>query len=161
MKTGKQYRTHFEKSSSKSTDEIKAACTKIKDTDKSGYDIKSNGNHIWVELDENKQQYWSPMLHLRLEHANNETQIKGEFAENPLLWIIFLGLKITSIGLFLLCGIVAYFKQEWGYNFNVQLFLMFAMVSVWFAMYLASERYKRKGAKQLHGFHEFVDHIAG
>jgi hypothetical protein len=56
--------------------------------------------------------------------------------------------------------IVAYFKYRSGWNYNPELFIMFGMVSVWFAMYLISERYKRKGAKQLEALHDFVEYIA-
>ena len=157
MKTEKKFNPTFEKSTLRTTAEIKTAMQQLN----SDYEIRSNGDHIWVEIDAQKKQYWSPMMHLQLEKSDNETRIKGQFGENPLLWLVFLGLNISSIGIFIISGIVAYLKFELGYNFNIQLFVMFGMVSVWFAMYLASERYKRKGAKQLHGFHEFVDHIAG
>lgn len=100
------------------------------------------------------------MLHLRLIKTENETKIKGQFGENPALWLVFLGVKLSSIGIFILSGIIAYLKYSLGYNFNVQLFVMFGMVSVWFAMYLTSERYKRKGAKQIAELRDFVDGIA-
>ena len=158
--TSKPHNTTFEKSTAKTTDEIKITIHNLK-LQKSGYQIRSNGNHIWVAFDSEKKQFWSPTLHLWFEKADSETRISGQFGESPLLWLIFLALKISSIGIFIFAGIVAYLKQDLGFNFNVQLFVMFAMLSVWFAMYLASESYKKKGAKQLHGFYEFVDRIAG
>jgi len=159
MKTGKKIHTHFEKSSLRTTEEIKAACDKIQSA-KIDYDIRSNGNHIWVELGAKKQQYWSPMLHLRLERADDKTFIKGEFAENPVLWIVFLVTQLLSIAIFAISFIVAYYKYQSGWNFNPELFIMFAMVSVWFGIYLLSERYKRKGSRQIEELHDFVDAIA-
>lgn len=167
MKTRKKFQTHFEKTSARSAAEIKAACSKIRDNDQYAYDIRSNGNHIWVEVGKKKQQYWSPMLHMRLENVVAseserlyQTNIKGEFAENPLMWVVFLAVKILSIAVFAVALIVAYFKQRAGWNFNPELFIMFGMVSVWFGMYLISEHYKRKGARQIAALHDFVDCIA-
>jgi hypothetical protein len=56
--------------------------------------------------------------------------------------------------------VVAYFKNDAGWNFNPELFLMFAMVTVWFAIHLLSERFKKKGRRQIEKLHQFVDHIA-
>ena len=161
MKTGKKFHTHFEKASTRSAEEIKAACGKLQ-SDKEDYDIRLNGNHIWVEMGEKKQQYWSPMLHLRLENAADKTsvKIKGEFAENPMLWTVFLVTQILSIAIFIIALIVAFYKYAAGWNFNPELFIMFAMVSVWFFMHLISERYKRKGARQVEELHDFVDYIS-
>ncbi len=159
MKTVRKFQPHFEKSSNKTAEEIKAACQKISATP-SDYDIRSNGNHIWIEVENRKKQYWSPMLHLRLDGTDKETRIRGEFAENPLLWLIFLGIRLSSVGIFALSGIIAWLKYNLGYNYNVQLFVMFGMVTVWFAMYLVSERYKRKGAAQMQELQQFVDCIA-
>ena len=159
MKTGKKFSVHFEKTSSRTAEEIKTVCSKIQAT-KSNFDIRSNGNHIWVELGETRQQYWSPMLHLRIENTNNQTSIKGEFAENPKLWVIFLVTQIVSVALFIIALIVAYFKYKSGWNFNPELVIMFGMVSVWFAVYLLSVSYKRMGSRQIEELHDFVDYIA-
>lgn len=159
MKTGKKFHTHFEKASPKTTEEIKAACEQIQAV-KSDYDIRSNGNHIWIEVAEKRQQYWSPMLHLQLKKSDDKTFIRGEFGENPVLWIAFLVTQLVSIAVFGIAFIAAYFKYRADWNFNPELFIMFAMVSVWFAIYLLSESYKRKGARQIEELHNFVDHIA-
>lgn len=157
MKTYRKFEPYFERSSPKTTEEIKATCEKISAVD-SDYDIRSNGNHIWIEPE--AKQYWSPLLHLKLVKSENETRIKGQFAENPFLWLTFLILKIVSIGIFILSGIAAWLKMNAAENFNIQLFVMFAMVSIWFGMYVISENYKRKGARQIAELHEFVDCIA-
>lgn len=159
MKTDQKFQPTFEKATKKTAEEIKAEIQQA-NRNKPDYEIRSNGDHIWVEIEPHKKQYWSPMLHLRLVKAENETRIKGQFGENPALWLVFLGIKLSSIGIFILSGIIAYLKYSLGYNFNVQLFMMFGMVSVWFAMYLTSERYKRKGAKQIAELRDFVDGIA-
>jgi len=161
METRKKFETHFEKASPKTAEEIKAACERIKSYDQQDYDIRSNGNHIWVEVGENKQQYWSPVLHLEIEKSEtNFTSIKGQFAESPLLWIVFLATKFISIAVFILALGIAYYKWSSGWNFNTELFVMFGMVSVWLAMFLISESYKRKGAGQIKKLHDFVDAIA-
>jgi hypothetical protein len=160
MKTRKKFQTHFEKASARTPEEIKAVCSQLQSTAKTEYDIRSNGNHIWVELGKKKQQYWSPMLHLRLENFENQTNIKGEFAENPMLWIVFLITQLASIAVFLIALVIGYFKYRAGWNFNPELFIMFAMVTIWFALHLISERYKRKGKRQIAELHDFVDHIA-
>jgi len=159
MKTRKKYHNHFEKSTTRSAEEIKAACEQIR-SEKKGYDIRSNGNHIWIEVAQKRQQYWSPMLHLQLRNADDKTFIKGEFAENPTLWIAFLVTQIVSIVVFVIALVVAYFKYRANWYFNPELFLMFAMVTVWFALHVISESYKRKGARQKQELCNFVDVIA-
>jgi Flp pilus assembly protein TadB len=160
MKTGKKFHTHFEKASPRTAEEIKAVCDKMQLNAKKDYDIRSNGNHIWVEVGEKKQQFWSPMLHLRLEKSENQTCIKGEFAENPGLWLTLHAIQLVSIAIFITSLVAAYFKYNAEWNFNPELFIMFGMVSVWFALYLVSQRYKRKGARQIEELHDFVDYIA-
>ena len=150
---------YFEKESPRTAAEIKAALEKARDN-KTDFDIRSNGSHIWIELGQTRQKYWSPMLHLRLEDSGKQTFIKGEFAENPMLWVVFLLSQIVSVGVFLVALAIAWFKSRSGTNFNTELFLMFAMVTVWFAVYLISERYKRKGATQIGELQDFVDDIA-
>ena len=159
MKTGNKFNTHFEKATPKSKAEIKAACEKIQLTAEE-FDIRSNGNHIWVEFGENKQQYFSPMLHLRLVDSDDQTRIKGEFAENPMLWIAFVAIQIASVFVFAISGIVGYFKYNADWNFNAELFLMFAMMTVWFTIHLVSENFKKKGKRQIEKLHQFVDYIA-
>ena len=160
MKIDKRFDAPFEKISLHSPESVKAVCDKLQATSKTEYDIRSNGNHIWVELGQKKQHFWSPMLHLRIEHANNQTFIRGEFAENPLLWTVFLIIQIGSIALFLLALMVAGIKYHGGQNFNLQLLAMFAMISVWLALHLISERFKRKGMQQREALHDFVEAIA-
>lgn len=160
MKTAQKIHTRFEQSSPRSAEEIKATCEQLQSSSTTKYDIRSNGNHIWVELGEKKQQYWSPMLHLQLNDSGNRTSIRGEFAENPALWLVFLVTQLASIGIFSIALIVAFFKYRNGWNFNPELFIMFGMVSVWFALHLISERYKRKGARQIEELHDFVKRIA-
>lgn len=157
MRTEKKLQ--FEKTSPKTAEEIKAVCNRLQAND-ADYDIRSNGNHIWVEVEPRKKQYWSPMLHLLLVKSENETRIQGKFAENPVLWAIFTMVKIASVFIFVLSGIIVWLKLNLGYNFNVQLFVMFGMISVWFGMYLIAERYKRKGAGQIAELYDFVDTIA-
>lgn len=160
MKTDNKIPSKFEQSTPKTAEEIKAKIQNSTLSGQSDYEIRDNGNHIWIAIEPEKKHYWSPMLHLRLVKSENETRIIGKFGENPLLWLIFLVLKISSIGIFVLSGFIAYLKYSLGYNYNLQLFVMFGMVTVWFAMYLASERYKRKGAGQVKELREFVDAIA-
>lgn len=159
MKNSNTFHTHFEKSSARSAAEIKAAAEKIQST-AADFDIRSNGNHIWVEFGEKKQQYYSPMLHLRLVDNENQTFIKGEFAENPLLWIAFVVAQVSSALAFLIAAVVVYFKYNAGWNFNLELFLMFAMISVWFAIHLLSEHFKKKGKLQIEKLQQFVERIA-
>ena len=63
MKTEKKFNPTFEKSTLRTTAEIKTAMQQLN----SDYEIRSNGDHIWVEIDAQKKQYWSPMMHLQLE----------------------------------------------------------------------------------------------
>ena len=100
------------------------------------------------------------MLHLRIIRDENHTRIRGEFAKNPMLWVAFLALRISSIAVFALSGLIAWYKYNLGYNFNVQLFVMFGMVSLWFGLYLLSESVKMRGRKQRAELVDFVDSIA-
>lgn len=160
MKTVKKFHPSFKKTSQKTAEEIKASCDWIKKTAATEFDIRSNGNHIWVESGEKKQQFWSPMLHLHLDDSLDKTHIKGEFAENPMLWLVFLLTRLLSTMIFVIALIVVYLKYRSGWSFNLELVIIFAMVSVWFVTYVISENYKRKGARQIEELHHFVDYIA-
>lgn len=100
------------------------------------------------------------MLRLQLASSGSFTNIKAQVGENPMLWVTFLLVKLSSIGIFVLSGVIAWYKQQLGYNFNVQLFVMFGMLSVWFGIFLLSESYKRRGKGQVEELCHFVDAIA-
>lgn len=158
MKTTSRTQSRFATTSLKSTDEIKAACRQK--THEKTYDVRQNGDHIWIEVPQQQKQYWSPMLHVKLQKREQLTWIEATVGENPMLWLTFLGVKLASVGIFILSGVVAWLKSQLAQNYNTQLFVMFGMVTVWFALYLLGERYKRKGARQVEALRGFVEAIA-
>ncbi|RZJ66383.1 MAG: hypothetical protein EOO50_09920 [Flavobacterium sp.] len=159
MKTATANFDHFGKASSKTPAEIRRACEILETSSNPNYIIKHNGNHIWLEMGQEKQEFWSPLLHLELRSNDDQTFIKGEYVKQPLLWVAHLLIRIVSVAIFTVSLVSIYLKSAMRESFKLELLMMFAMVTVWFAMFLVSQWNRKKASEQAEELRRLMENI--
>lgn len=159
MKTRATYPNQFRQSSGKTSEEIRRACEKIESTGNKDYIVKHNGKHIWIEMGQKKQEVWSPLLHLEVDEKSDTTYVKGQYVENPMLWVALLSARIVIFTLFFLSAASLAFKWYSHQLFGTELMIMFAMASMWFGIYLLVKWNRRLSSKQAEELHELMNDI--
>ncbi|MFD1162921.1 GTP-binding protein [Hwangdonia seohaensis] len=114
-------------------------------------------DHVFIKLPKQKQQFWSPQLHLEINEAdNNFSTLHGLFGPNPTVWTMFMFLHFMVAGLFIAFGIWAYTNWNLKHDYAIQLSLMFLMVIVWFALYFAGSIGKASSKNEIHDLFDFM-----
>jgi hypothetical protein len=112
--------------------------------------IKIKHNHIWMNIPEQKREYWSPHLHLELEPKGyNETHIRGLFGPEPTLWTLFMFLHFMVAGIFVIFSAIAYSNYVLKQPTTMDLVVMLLMVIVWFLLYFIAKQIRLKGNDQM------------
>lgn len=159
MKTTTNFSDPFGKASHKTPAEIRRTCELLETSPNPNYIIKHNGNHIWIEMGEEKQEFWSPLLHIELRSDDDKTFIKGEYVKQPVAWVAHLLVRIVSAVIFTVSLVSIFLKSQVGDNFKPELLIMFTMVTVWFALFLGREWNRKKASEQAYELRKLMDDI--
>ena len=151
------YPDHFSKPSGKTPEEIRLALEKLESETDAEYIVKHNGRHIWIEMGEKKQEVWSPLLHLEVDEKSNATYVKGQYVENPVLWVLLLIARTVTFTIFILSFAATLYKVYTHQIFGTEIMAMFAMASLWFGIYLLGKWNRRLSAKQAAELRDFSD----
>ena len=112
--------------------------------------LKIKHNHIWMNIPEDKREYWSPHLHLELEpKENNETHIRGLFDPEPTLWTLFMFLHFMVAGIFVIFSAIAYSNYILKQSTTMNLIVILLMVVVWFLLYFIAKHIRFIGNEQM------------
>lgn len=151
---------NFDTISLKTQAEIKRNCELFEAAHNPDYLMKHNGNHIWLEIAVEKQQFWSPLLHLQVENSrNNQTIVRGQFVQNPVLWAVFLSIRMLVAAVFTSCILSLYYNAFTGKAFGTELLLMSAAAAIWLALFLISKWNRKKAARQMEALHRLMQNI--
>ncbi|RZJ73512.1 hypothetical protein [Flavobacterium sp.] len=159
MKAPATYPDQFKKPSGKTPEQIRQACEQLELVGNSDYIVKHNGKHIWIEVAEQKQEVWSPLLHLEVNEQNDTTYVKGQYVENPVLWATLLVARLVTFAVFFLSAASLAFKWYSERDFDTEILLMAAMTTVWFGLYLISRWNRRLSSKQAAELRDFMDNM--
>ena len=159
MRSHITYPEHFSKSTPKSAEDIKRACQTLESSRNPEYIVKHNGNHIWLEVGEEQQEVWSPLLHLELRSTEDKTVVKGQFVENPGLWVTLLILRMIVLTAFIASMVFLYFQISQGEPAGKGLLFMFASISMWFGLALLAQWNRRVSYKQAERLRALMENI--
>lgn len=153
-------RLRFYKTSSKSIEEIKTTCERMKVDITPDFHIKTLDNHIWLSIGARRREKFSPNLHLELEQMEDgNTAVNGLFGPDPVLWTMFMFLHFVVAGIFIIFCLIAYSKWTLNQNFFLDMSIMALMVACWFLLYYLARRNRNKGVAQMHELEELMDKI--
>ncbi|MBD3583356.1 hypothetical protein [Flavobacterium selenitireducens] len=159
MKARISYPDHFHKSTMKSADEIKRTCRSFESHSNRDYIVKQNGNHIWLEVAEDQQQVWSPLLHLEVSDRSGQTVVKGQYVENPVLWVFLLVMRTVAFVSFVASVLFLYVKISASEPAGKELLFMFGAISLWFGLALLAQWNRRISYKQAARLHDLMENI--
>lgn len=143
-------RLRFYREANKPIDEILHKVKTVAPTLKPDYYIKQSDNHLFLFIGESKRQFYSPHLHLEFESLENgNTNIRGLYGPNPMLWTMFMFLHFVVAGIFILFVMIAYSNWSLGKPFYSNLIVMFFMVVIWFVLYGIARYNRTKGIPQM------------
>jgi len=117
-------------------------------------------DHVFIKLPKEKQQFWSPQLHLEINESENDSStLHGLFGPNPTVWTMFMFFHFIVAGLFIAFGIWAYTNWSLKGDYAIQLSLMLLMVLIWFVLYFAGSIGKGSSKNEMHDLNDFMKRI--
>ena len=143
-------RLRFYKDIDESLEAVRQKFENYKNTKKADCLVKIKHDHIWINIPDEKREYWSPHLHLELEPKdNNGTHIRGLFGPEPTLWTLFMFLHFMVAGIFVIFSGIAYSNYVLKQPTTMNLIVMALMVVVWFLLYFIAKQIRFKGNVQM------------
>ena len=159
VKSRISYPDQFCTSTPKSRDAIRRTCESLESDSNPDYNIRHNGNHIWIEMGETQQELWSPLLHLEISESVGRTVVKGQFVENPVLWVFLLVMRTVAFVSFLTSSLFLYFRIAATEPAGKELLFMFGAITLWFVLALLAQWNRRISYKQAARLHQLMENI--
>lgn len=114
-------------------------------------------DHIFIKLPKNKQQFWSPQLHLEInETEDNKSMLYGLFGPSPTVWTLFIFLHFAVAGLFIAFAIWAYSNWALKEAYNLQIWGMVFMLILWIVLYISGRVSKTSNQQEMQDLHHFM-----
>lgn len=116
--------------------------------------------HVFIKIPKDRQQFWSPQLHLEITDINHNTsRVHGLFGPNPTVWTMFIFFHFIVAGLFIACGIWAYSNWSLDNSYAIQLGAMCLLVIVWLVLYFAGRIGRDTSKEDMHDLNDFMNKI--
>ena len=123
----------------------------------SDFHITRLDDHVFIKIPKNKQHYWSPQLHLEIEHLEDDkSSLHGFFGPNPTVWTMFMFFHFIVGSLFIACGIWAYANYSLDSSYSLQVAGMLFMMLLWVALYFGGRMGKAAGRDEMHILYRFM-----
>lgn len=122
-----------------------------------GYKITIVDEHIFMQLPQKEQNFWSPRLHLELfETPEKTTEIKGFFGPNPSVWTMFMFFHVVVGTLFLADMIWLYSNFTLKTSIGLQIGIGIGLIIIWFLLYAGGTIGKKKGKPGMLSLYKFL-----
>jgi len=113
-------------------------------------------HHVILKIAEANYHYWSPQLHLELEHCTSITRLKGLFDPNPTIWTLFMFLKFVFSGLFIGFGVWAASNYLLELPTALPITLCILMCLLGIAVYFVAQYGKKMGKEQMEELYVYM-----
>lgn len=120
------------------------------------YSYKISGNHIFIDVSEKQDHFWSPQLHLEVVENEKGSLLRGLFAPKPNIWTFFMFLHVIVAVSFMVFFVIAYSKWSIDVNYSFALGMCLAMVILWFILYFSGQIGKVKAKDQMNELRVFI-----
>lgn len=144
----------------KSKEEIVKIFEKQKVSQPKQFVIKILDEHIFLDILNKDNHFWSPHLHLELvDLETNSTKIKGLFGPKPQVWTFFMFLHFVVATLFIGCGIWAYVGASLEETPIFPIIMLIILPMVWILLYLLGRMGRDFGKSQIKKMQIFLIEI--
>ncbi len=113
-------------------------------------------NHVYLQLPESEQHYWSPELHVTVLEEENGTTVKGIAGPNGKVWATFMVFYGLAIMLFIFGGSLGLSELYLGMS-SLWIWSIPASFTLYAFIFVAAKYGQRLGAAQLIQLREFLD----
>ena len=113
-------------------------------------------HHVMLKIAEANHHYWSPQLHLELEHCTSITKLNGLFGPNPTIWTLFMFLKFVFSGLFIGFGVWAASNYLLEQPTALPITLSILMCLLGIAVYFVAQYGKKMGKEQMEELYVYM-----
>lgn len=129
----------------------------VKKQNQNQFIVSRVDDHIFIKLPKNKQQFWSPQLHLEInETEDNKSMLYGLFGPSPTVWTLFIFLHFAVAGLFIAFAIWAYSNWALKEAYNLQIWGMVFMLILWIVLYISGRVSKTSNQQEMQDLHHFM-----
>ena len=142
----------------KSVDEILQSFENNLAKDSCKYCSKISGNHIFLDIPEEENHFWSPQLQVEIvkDKTNNKTIVKGILGPKPQIWTMFMFFHFVIAVLFVVFFV--WFYTNWSldkdYKFQQIMLLVLPLLSV--LLYFFGQSGKRFAYNQMLELDDFL-----
>jgi len=141
----------------KTSDELLCA---FKDNLKDGdcaYCSKIVDEHIFIDVPEEENHFWSPQLHLEIEETpEGKALVKGLFGPKPQVWTLFIFIHFAIGIAFLIFLVVAYSKWKLNENAVFPIVMLIVLPLIWTLLYFLGRLGKSTGQQQMDELKSFM-----
>lgn len=122
------------------------------------YIVSRIDDHVFIRFPKSKQQFWTPELHLEINHRDdNNCIVHGLYGPSPSVWTLFMFLHFLVGTGFVIFGIWAYSNWSLDNDYHVQLTVASLMVVCWFLLYAGGRIGKKTGTPEMHQLKLFME----
>lgn len=150
-------RPRFSIDLTKSKEEVLALFQREKKEAKKRFVIKIIDEHIFLDVLNKDNHFWSPHLHLEImEHEDGKTKVKGLFGPKPQVWTFFMFLHFVVATLFIGCSIWTYVGSKMEGSSMFPIIMMVVLPIVWIVLYLFGRLGRDFGKSQIKKMQQFL-----
>ncbi|QOD60204.1 GTP-binding protein [Polaribacter haliotis] len=114
-------------------------------------------SHIFINVPQKEEHFWSPQLHLELvEKENKETELKGLFGPKPQVWTLFMFVHFVIGISFLGFCVLLYTRLSLKESLVFPVIMMIALPLIWILLYFLGQIGKDTGKSQIQDLHDFM-----
>ncbi len=142
----------------KSVDEILQSFKNNLAKDACKYCSKISGNHIFLDIPEEENRFWSPQLQVEVlkDETNNKTIVKGILGPKPQIWTMFMFFHFILATLFIVFFVWFYTNWTLGKDYQIQKYILFTIPIIWVLLYFLGQSGKRFAYNQMVELDDFL-----
>ena len=134
----------------KSKEEVLALFLREKKKKQKRFIIKIVDEHIFLDILNKDNHFWSPHLHLEIvEEEGEKTKVKGLFGPKPGVWTFFMFLHFVVATAFIGFSIWAYVGSKMEESNAFPIVMMVVLPMVWILLYLFGRLGRDFGRSQI------------
>lgn len=125
-------------------------------THKVEYPYKLVDAHIFIDIPEKHNHFWSPQLHLEVIEEDDKTILKGLFGPKPQVWTLFMFIHFVVAMTFIVFATIAYINSTLDKSNFLSFSMLIALPLIWLLLYALGRIGKDTGKKQMKQLQEFT-----
>lgn len=123
---------------------------------KKEYPHKVIDDHIFIDIPQKDNHFWSPQLHLEVVEFEKGSKLKGLFGPKPQVWTLFMFVHFVVGTGFLGCAAWAYSNYSLDREIAVPLIFLIVLPLVWVILYLIGRLGRDAGKNQTKKLQNFT-----